>query len=182
MRTFIALELPVEIRAKLAHVTGILERSGIFQGSFVGKDNFHLTVKFLGEVSEERLEVIKSALSNVNLPPFLVKVENIRFFPSQDYIKIIWTGITGNEIKPLCDRVNEQLVNIGFPQDTKLFQAHITLARISGVKDKSLLQKKLASVHFAPIEFKVSELAIFKSELTSRGAVYKKLASIPFKK
>jgi RNA 2',3'-cyclic 3'-phosphodiesterase len=181
MRTFIAIEMPDEVKAKLMHVSENIESWRLIKGNFVNKDNFHLTLKFLGEISEQDVEKVKKKLSEMKLKKFSVKLEGIGSFPTEDYIKILFAKMHTNEIEKLAENVNSELDKIGFPKEKQGFQGHLTLARVNGIKDKNLLKEKLSSLSFKALEFDVEKLTLFKSELTPRGPIYKKLASFDMK-
>lgn len=177
MRVFIAVEIPESIRAKVAHVSEILQRSNLINGSFVSKENLHLTLKFIGDISEEQLEKIKNKLKEIHFHRFNSKTEKIGFFPSEKYIKVIWIGIVSEDLERLSSLINDSLGEIGFLKDQKGFENHLTIARIKNAKNKDLLMEKMKNIHIKPENFDVDKFHLIKSELTSKGPIYKKIAS-----
>ena len=104
MRTFIAIELPETIKEYLKEIQK--ELTGI-KASFV-KD-FHLTLKFLGEVSEDKIEKIEEKLKEVNFEPFKVTLSNTGVFPSESYIRVVWVGLEPEDkIIEIQKKVNEE--------------------------------------------------------------------------
>ena len=83
MRVFIAINLPEDIKAKVFHEFEIVQNSGLVTGNFVEKENLHLSLKFLGEVSEEEIEKIKKKLSEIKFKKLDVEIgknKNLHFF------------------------------------------------------------------------------------------------------
>ena len=175
MRAFISIEVPEDIRAKIVHMSEILQRSGLINAKFVDKDNLHLTLKFLGDISEEEIEKINDKLKNIDFNKFSAKVSGIGFFPSEDHIKVIWVGVHGDDIKKLSEKINDSLYEIGFTKENREFSSHLTIARVKGIKDKKLFQNKVSQLKFRPTEFNIDKAHLVKSELTRKGPKYKKL-------
>ena len=182
MRAFIAIEIPEDVRAKLAQVSENLEKSGLIYGTFVNKDNIHLTLKFLwNEIGEEDIEKIKKAFLNFKFKPFESKVKGVGFFPSDQYVKIVWAGVEGKELEELEKNVGIILNELKIKtSDDFEFHGHLTIARIKEVKNKELFQERIRQINIKPMNFNVNSIHLFKSELTSRGPIYKKLASFKF--
>lgn len=182
MRAFIAIEIPEDIRAKLAQVSEDIKKSGLVQGTFVNRENIHLTLKFLGnDVREEDVEKIKKAFSSFDFSPFNVIVKGIGFFPSEEHVKIIWAGVQSKELEILDKKISRILSEIGIKtSEDHNFHGHLTIARINGIKSKDLFKGKISQINLKTSEFPVNGIHLFKSELTSRGPVYKKLASFNF--
>jgi len=169
MRTFIAIELPEEVKEYLKELQK--ELTGI-KASFV-KD-FHLTLKFLGEVSEDKVEKIKEKLSEVKFEPFKVKLGKTGVFPSESYIRVVWIGIEPKEkVIGIQKQVNEAMQGFGFKKDK--FKSHLTLARVKFIDDKKAFVEKLKQLEIKPLEFEVSSFSLMKSTLTPEGPIYEEL-------
>ncbi len=184
MRTFIAIEIPENIRAKLLHIGETLQRSVLIDGNFVSKDGMHLTLRFLGNISTEDIAKIKEILSTINMKKFDAFVQNLGVFPNEDFAKVLWVGVHGKEIEDLQRSVLNELDKYGFKEkeEVRPFKSHITIARVKSIKNKDLFKQKFKSLDFKePLGFSVKEFHLFKSELRSDGPVYKKLASFPLK-
>jgi len=170
MRIFIAIELPENIKDYLKEIQKDL--SGI-KGSLV-KD-FHLTLKFLGELEENKIEKIKEKLSEIKFDKFLVNLGKIGFFPTESYIRVVWIGIEPEEkITEVQKKVDEAMKEFGFKDDFK-FKSHLTLARVKFIDDKKTFVEKLKKLEIKPLEFDVSSFSLMKSTLTSEGPVYEEL-------
>jgi len=137
MRLFIAVEIPKEIQEELRSLQK--EFRGLAKIKFVGK--FHLTLKFLGDVQEDKVDEIKRRLKEISFKPFDQIIENIGVFPNEDKIKVIWVGVFSKEINNLQGKIDDKLSDL-FPRDN-LFIPHLTLGRVKFIKKKEELKEKL---------------------------------------
>lgn len=171
MRLFIAIELPEDIITELERIQKKLDAP--ISGQAISGQH-HLTLKFLGEiVSPEKVEEL---LKPIRFKPFELSLSKIGVFPNEDYIKIVWIGITPIEqIIELQKQIEDSLKSLKIRSDHK-FHPHITLSRVKSIKDKEQF-KKLIKITPRQLKFKVTSFKLIKSELTSRGPVYMELAS-----
>lgn len=184
MRVFLGIEVPEDLRAKLAHVNEVLSREGLMNGNFVHKDNLHITLKFLGEgITSEDLEKLKKILYDVKDDFVKVKIGDYGFFPNENNIKVFWCSLLSDELNGFQKKLDEILSKNGFNvKEDKEFHPHLTLCRVKGVKDKARLNDKLKSLGLHNSGFETGEFSLFKSELTRNGPNYKKIESFVFKK
>ena len=165
MRCFIAIDIPFEKEFK-EYQEEIKELGGF---SFP-KDQLHLTLKFLGEVNEDKIEKIKEQLNKINFKPFKARLGDLGVFPDKKHINVIWISLIPEEkIKDLQENVEDVLEQF-FEREKKEFKAHITLARVKFVKDKEKLLESLKKKIEG--EFVIDKFKLIKSELTPKGAIY----------
>ncbi len=194
MRTFIAIELSEEIRGTLSQIQSHLKYSGA-DVKWGEKDNIHLTLKFLGEVSEEKAEKIKSILDEIGsqTKPFEINLKDIGAFPKIDYPRVIWVGLDkgAKESTELAQKIDDALSKIGFQKETRPFAAHLTIGRMRSSKNKEALKEKIESFRVTgngvrdtlPVTrnpFPVSSVIFFQSKLTPSGPIYTKLHEAKF--
>jgi len=172
MRLFAAINLPEELKSRLAGAVGGINAAGLKK---VGPENLHLTMKFLGEVDEKKVEFIKQKLGEIKAEPFKVSLGGIGFFPNEDYIKVVWVGVSegGQEIINLQKEMDSKLSEIGFAKE-KNFEPHLTIARVNFLKDKVGLKKMLQMLDFSG-GFEARSFDLMQSTLTPKGPVYEKL-------
>lgn len=177
MRLFIAADLEPEIREKLVPVQQVLDRSGV---KIVDNDNVHITLKFLGEVEDRRVEPIKEALRQIKFNSFDIHVKGVGFFPSPNHIKVAWVGVEegNNEMSNLANQIDDKMKKVGFKKEKKKFVAHATLARIKKInaQEREKMLKDLEP--YLNQEFgwmNVDNFTLKKSELTPKGPVYSDL-------
>jgi len=181
MRVFVSIELPEEVKREVLKSSELLEKSGLVSGNFVIKDNYHLTLKFLGNLDEDKVNEIEERLSEIDFPSFAASTGEIGFFPSEKYVKVIWVGLNSDKILELKKIIDDKLNGIGVQLDGKDFSSHVTLARIKGVKNRDEFLKKLKEIKMKSMEFKVNKISLIKSELMKSGPVYKILKEFKLK-
>jgi 2'-5' RNA ligase len=136
--------------------------------------SYHLTLKFLGEVEDDKIEEIKQRLMGVEFSTFELVADKIGFFPGGSKIRVIWAGFEDNkEIMMLQEQVDGVLEGMFEPD--KRFHPHVTLARVKNVKDKEGFKQNIASIEVEK-KFKVDGFKLIKSTLTPEGPVYEELA------
>ncbi|TDX52914.1 RNA 2',3'-cyclic phosphodiesterase [Orenia marismortui] len=180
-RLFIAIELEQVLKGKLEKIQNIL-RDCSLKVKWVDKNNFHITLKFLGEVSQGELSDINEKILEVTekVSSFKVQIKGLGAFPNLDYPKVIWTGIEEGqeELISLHKYLEEVMINLGFKAENNKYRPHITLGRTSRKeKNFSLISKRLKEFPFK-IDFyqEVKKISLIKSRLTSKGPIYTSLA------
>lgn len=176
MRLFIAFDLPKNIVEKLV---GLQKQIGneLAQIKFVEPENMHLTLKFLGEVEESKVNDIINKLKTVKFKPFLTSIAEIGVFPNEKFIRVVWIGLKPfDPINDLHERIDSALSGI-FKKDDR-FQAHITLGRVKFVKDRERLLSVLKAIKMNDITepFRIEKFMLKKSTLTPKGPIYENLA------
>ncbi|MCS6858865.1 MAG: RNA 2',3'-cyclic phosphodiesterase [Abditibacteriales bacterium] len=176
MRTFIAVELTDDVRCALKDVQARL-RAGGADVKWVEEENLHLTVKFLGEVWDERLPdvIATTRLAVASLPVFPVSLGGIGAFPSVTRPRVVWVGLqSGSEpFKRLMEQVEAAMAGLGFPREGRALHPHVTLGR---VRDPRHLKRLPALLKAEPPEtlgsLTVERLTIMSSLLSSKGPRY----------
>ncbi|MFP3909150.1 MAG: RNA 2',3'-cyclic phosphodiesterase [Archaeoglobaceae archaeon] len=177
MRLFIAADLDPKIREELVPVQQFLDRRGI---KTVEKDNIHITLKFLGEVEDKRIEPIKEALRQIKLNSFNMHVKGVGFFPSPNHVKVAWVGVEEgkDEMIKLAEQIEDRMKKLKFKKEKKKFIPHATLARIKKInaQEREKMLKDLEPYLNQDFGWmKVNEFTLKKSELTPKGPVYSDL-------
>lgn len=182
LRTFFCVEIsnPKLISLINAQISEMGKIEGI---RTVKSTQLHLTLKFLGDVSEKRLEQIKNAIQRISLDPFNISLEGIGCFPNTKRIRVVWIGISeGKEtLKKLASFVEQTMAQIGFPKDKRPFSPHLTLGRVKYLKGEgsNLLIKKIEEskeLYFGSQS--INSFILKKSTLTPKGAIYDNLLEI----
>jgi 2'-5' RNA ligase len=184
MRLFVAIELSDAIRGTLAQAQAHLKYAGA-DVKWVSEKSIHLTLKFLGEVPEEKLETIKNILDEIgkSTKSFEISLKDIGAFPKIDYPRVVWVGLDkgAQESKTLAEKIDEELSKVGFTRDSRPFAAHLTIGRVRSSKNKEALKDKIThyTLHITHPET-VTHLTLFKSALTPSGPIYTKLHEARF--
>ncbi len=166
MRLFVAVEIPDLVKEMMGELEGELPEDGLKR---VDVKNLHITLKFLGEVDEAKVEEVKAALGRVEFAPFKVQVKGVGVFPKEDYIKVVWAGTESAELKELAGKVEVALVS-RFGKEERGFSGHLTLARVKRKVDlKEFLGKHREEVFGG---FAVDKFLLMKSVLQKGGPEY----------
>ncbi|GAC1537055.1 MAG: RNA 2',3'-cyclic phosphodiesterase [Herpetosiphon sp.] len=182
-RLFIALELPEQIKQRIAAIQSQLQLRDV--DSFVrwvAPAGSHVTLKYLGTTA--KLDSIVSLLRSIGprTQPFRIKSASIGAFPSDDAPRIIWLGVSGDvaSLGQLQLRVEQAMVTIGFSPEARPFYPHITLGRMreSGWRARPVNFNNPIPV--SPYAWIVDALTIMESRSTSHGVKYCPLKTIPF--
>ncbi|MCI0620699.1 MAG: RNA 2',3'-cyclic phosphodiesterase [Acidobacteria bacterium] len=178
-RTFVCIELPASIRAQAEELQHRL--SGLSaEVSWVRRSNLHLTLKFLGEISQPQVESACSAVEQAaaGVDAFFIRLSGAGCFPSSRNPRVLWIGLSEASPAPLFEAVDRELFRAGFPRETRSFSPHLTLGRIRSNRKATRLGKVFSAAEFDTPPFLVSEVTVMKSELKSSGAVYTPIARL----
>jgi 2'-5' RNA ligase len=174
MRIFIALDIPADVRAGL---TKYMERARLLapEARWARVEGLHVTLKFVGEASEARVDEMKAALASVKAAPFAVHFTGVGFFPNQKAARVFWTGVDGGDQLPrLASTIDVALEKLGVTRETKAYHPHLTLARTSA-RPMRELQPLLAdpSPQFGTMTAR--EFFLYQSQLQKGGSKYTRL-------
>ncbi len=173
MRLFIGVDLPKEIKDYLYNLQGKIH-SNLAKIKFVEKKNLHLSLKFIGDVEDSKVEEIKERLKKVKFSKLKVRLGDLGVFPDYDFIRVIWVGLKPEkEVIKLQETVDAELIDL-FPSEQK-FKSHLTLGRVKLVKKKPEFKNMLEDVKIEPLEFEINSFQLVKSELAREGPHYKVL-------
>lgn len=176
IRTFIAVELPAEVRGLAARLQQTLAESGAGV-RWVAKDNIHLTMKFLGEIEDVQVPAVCRAVQQVAASScaFEVEISGVGAFPSGDRPRTLWVGVEGGtaELVALHERLDAALAELGYRPEERRFSPHVTIGRLRNGRDARRLADVLAQkADWKAGEVQVEELVIMASELTPQGPHY----------
>ena len=182
VRTFICLQLPAFARDRLASTQQRLRASGA-QVRWVRPQNIHLTLKFLGSVAADRLQDVVQAVKRgaVPAPPIPLELAALGCFPNRRAPRVVWAGLTQcpEELRNLQQRVEKELVAIGFPEESRPFSPHFTLGRVRSGRNIRKLVAAIQAERLEPLRFQVAEVVVMASRLHPSGALYTPIARIP---
>jgi 2'-5' RNA ligase len=177
MRTFIAVKVPPT--PGLRRLNARLSELGV-QFKPVALGNLHLTLKFLGDTSDEQLPEICSALKRIieSSPAHNVRLTGLGAFPNVRRPTVIWVGV--NQAEVLCRMAEELelgLAPLGFASEGRNFQPHLTLLRVKSRPPEQLftLLAEEANAEFGMVP--VDKIEFLQSELTRGGSRYTVLAT-----
>ena len=183
IRSFIAINIPAKIRNRLERIQHDLKKSNT--GLQLAKlENIHITLKFLGDVPVENIEVIQDAIrkSILQVEDFPISFSKIGVFPSPEYPRVIWVGIEkgAEELSLLNTKIGNSLSRFSLHQENRKFQPHLTLARVRSCKNHKMLTSILEEFeHIKAGEMLAKEICLMESILKPQGAQYNILKTFP---
>ena len=176
MRTFVAVEIS---NGDIINSIKKFQTEVNINAKPVEPKNFHFTLQFLGEISEEVSQKIIQALRKIEFSSFNVNLKGVGTFPKPKFPRVVWVGTDndgGNMLIQLSKKVEKALEPLGFFSD-KPFKPHITVFRIKKkIGDITNELDSQKTIDFGIQE--VTNLKLKKSELTSDGPIYSDLEEI----
>ncbi len=190
VRSFIAIELPEELKAELTRLQVGLKSGKPTGVKWVDPYSIHLTLKFLGSVAVDRLGGITTAMEAAaqGISPFHLEVRELGVFPNLRRVQVAWVGMSGevDKLARLQQRIESNLARLGFTPESRPFTPHLTLARLRNGTSRDERQRfgqLIASTRFdTGYTIEVDAINLMKSQLTREGAIYSRISSVGLKK
>lgn len=131
MRIFIALDIPAKARERLTKYMGRARKLAP-EARWARGEGLHVTLKFVGQVSDARVQQMKTALASVKTAPFAVRFGGVGFFPNAKAARVFWAGVDGgDELPRLASAIDAVLEKLGIAREERPYHPHLTLARTS---------------------------------------------------
>jgi 2'-5' RNA ligase len=181
IRSFVAFDIDNElVLRRLSEVQNMLVNTGADLNP-VKPQNIHVTMRFLGNISQLMIDLIHEEMKHVSFAPFDIELRGLGAFPSLRYARVVWAGIQkgADELVNISNQLEPRLSRLGFKPDPKGFSPHLTIARIRTGRHKAELVKcveDLADYEFGII--KADYLRLKKSVLTPKGPIYTTLKEV----
>jgi len=190
IRSFIAIELPDELKQELTQFETRLKLGKQSWVKWVDPYSIHLTLKFLGSIAADRIGEITRAMEEAvqGIPPFHLEVKDLGVFPNLRRVQVAWVGMGGevDKLGQLQQRIESNLVPLGFAPESRPFTPHLTLARLrdqAPLDERQRFGQLIASTKFEAIHsIKVDAINLMRSQLTREGAIYSRISSVRLKK
>ena len=188
MRTFVAIDLPENVRATIRHQQELFRAACARQQGhgreirWARPEGIHLTLKFLGEISTQQFREVQEALNSLGpFQTFEVHIKGFGFFPDARRPRVFWVGVGAPpDLEQFAGRVEAAMEALGFARESRAYRPHLTLARFQAPHPQPALEALIKEEGEALLgSFLVSECFLFESKLLPRGAEYVKLARFP---
>jgi len=190
VRSFIAIELPNELKVGLSQLEAQL-KSGKQPGvKWVNPYSIHLTLKFLGSIAVDRISQITKSMSEAvqGISPFPLEVKDLGVFPNLRRVQVVWVGISGevDKLAQIQQRIESNLARLGFAPESRPFTPHLTLARLrnqASLDERQRLGELIAGTRFeVAYTIKVDAISLIRSQLTREGAIYSRISAVGLNK
>ncbi|MBU2494855.1 MAG: RNA 2',3'-cyclic phosphodiesterase [Bacteroidetes bacterium] len=182
-RLFISADIPDEIKDKVIEF-----RDNIYGSNnnvkWENKTKLHFTLKFLGDVEDNKIKSIQIILEDLlkELSPIKCAFGKFGLFKRNEMPSVLWLGIKFNkELIQLSELINNSLEKIGFEKEKRKFKPHLTLIRLKGNENLEKINGFL-DFDLPETKFEINEISLMKSELLSSGSFYNKIKSFKLNK
>jgi 2'-5' RNA ligase len=178
VRLFVAAELPFDLRERFVSLQEVLA-SAHLPVRWVRPEGIHLTLKFLGETEQPRLDGLKAVLREAgrDIRPFSLEAAGAVTFPERGAPRLIWVEVLGDlaAAQRLAGAIDAATSRIGFPSENREYRPHLTLGRVKGPGRGDWRLRVEQAGPRASGRFEVTEYVLFESRLGPGGAVYTSL-------
>ena len=189
IRAFIAVELPEDLKKELAALEMLLKNNGPPVVKWVDPESIHITLKFLGDISTDKVEKLVTAMDEAvkGIAPFHLEVRKLGAFPAPDRPQVIWVGVKGevDKISGLRQKIEANCEQLRFSRESRPFTPHLTLGRVrdeARPNERQRLGKLLTEISFtASKTVAVTEINLLKSQLTPAGAIHTIIGTVKLK-
>jgi 2'-5' RNA ligase len=190
IRSFIAIELPDELKLGLTQLQDRLKSGRQPWVKWVDPYSIHLTLKFLGNIEVDRIGAITKVLEAAvqGISPFHLEVKDLGVFPNLRRVQVVWVGISGeaDKLVKLQQRIESNLTPLGFTAEARPFTPHLTLARLRNqvsLDERQRLGQLISSTRLeAAYSIEVEAINLMRSQLTREGAIYSRISSVELNK
>lgn len=187
LRLFLAIAVPADVRQDIARAQSQLQRhSAPGTIRWTRPEQFHVTLKFLGDVPAESVAALENSAATVcaRFPSLQLSARGIGFFPSERKPRVLWAGAddANGMLAELHREMDEALRWLTLAEKPERFSGHITLGRFKpghhGLMENLMKRAELLRArHFG--DWQARELELIRSELTSTGATHLPVAALP---
>src|SRR6266705_4663850 len=182
VRIFVSIDL--EDEQILSKVGSIMSSLSALGGDLkpVERENIHLTLKFLGNVSPATLAEVKSALAEVKFQPFALEIRGAGAFPRLKRMNVIWVGVGEgwSQVELIFEQTEKFLHQVGFSRETRDFSPHITVARVKSGRKRDEIAAFLGHLTDESFgTFNVQSVRLKQSVLSPSGPKYSTLFEVP---
>ena len=176
MRVFLALDLDEDIKDQLRRLQERLDKIGA-DVRWVKPEHIHLTMKFLGDVSDSTAADLCRLCQNVcaEFEPFEFEVRSAGCFANHGLPRVIWVGVEdpSGSVRRLHERIEKTLAPLGLRRERRAFKPHVTLGRVRSPRNAIELRAEVAkNDHFEAGIAQASEITIYSSQLGPEGPVH----------
>ncbi|MBI3021456.1 MAG: RNA 2',3'-cyclic phosphodiesterase [Candidatus Omnitrophica bacterium] len=184
MRAFIGIPLPPDVRSSLSRLQRELAASGA-DVKWVRPAQVHVTLKFLGEISEGERHAIEALVARVaaSETPFAIRLNAFGAFPSLTAPRVVWVGVGegGEAVARLTEAIEREGVAIPLRKEERAFSPHITLGRVRSPRGRQALVAALRDARWdpPPPPWRVSSVTLYQSVLRPEGPQHTVLAEFP---
>jgi 2'-5' RNA ligase len=176
VRLFAGLSIPILLRQRLALLQG-----GIDGARWTDRENFHITLSFIGNVDEVMAEAAHDALTMIRTETFRLELKGTGSFAQGEDLKVLWVGVEKNEVLfRLKEKIDRAFEKAGVPFENRKYVPHVTLARFrASVNEAEIARFMQTHTLFSGDPFEVEDFILYRTHQTKNGSAYEELAHYP---
>ena len=187
MRCFVAIDLTTDVRAAIARAqTRVRTAATHADVRWVDPTQFHLTLKFLGAVADERVPAVSAALETAvaGSRPVALAAAGLGGFPSLKSPRVLWAGITAGvpDLVQLAAGIDHGLAPLGFPPEARPLRGHLTIGRVRSPRGGRELAAAVGAAGASAFgSWTAPEVVLYESRLRPTGALYTPVSRHPLR-
>jgi RNA 2',3'-cyclic 3'-phosphodiesterase len=173
LRLFVGIDLPPELKLRVSTLA-----TGVPGARWVDAGNYHVTLRFIGEVDEGAASDIDEALLQIRAPRFALALAGVGNFGT----RALWVGVERNPaLSALHDKIESAIVRAGFEPEGRRYAPHVSLARLKYPAEERIQAFLAQNALFRAEPFAVAHFSLIASYLTKSGAIYEDQADYALK-
>jgi len=173
-RLFVGLEIPDELRDRL-----VMIQSGVLGAKWVPRENFHITLRFLGEIDEGMAHDIAHELDRLRASSFDITLAGAGHFEANRRVRQLWVGVERSDALTALQKRVDTVATRAVGPDNQRFRPHVTVARLNGAQPDAIRHWLAANSLFRAVPFAVERFVLFSSFLGKSQALYRAEAKYP---
>ena len=184
IRSFIAVDIPDSVKSELVSLILSLQKAEA-DVKWVRKENLHLTLKFLGRISEDQVTHTQQILERISKKQqrFSFHLAGLGGFPTLEHPRVLWAGIDRGVkmLEALAAKIESEIAQIGIKGEDHPFSPHLTLGRVRSPKNLQKLAALMEQTNFSSSEeILLDHVTFYKSILSPKGSIYEVIQKSQF--
>ena len=168
MRLFVGIPLPEDIRDALSRLA-----AGVPGARWIRPENYHLTLRFIGEVDGPEIDDMAEALGTISAPPLALQLAGVGYFGDRRRPRVLWAGVAANrDLELLQSRIEHRIRALDLPPEPRKYHAHVTLARRRDARFERVGLFLEMNGAFQTRSFEATNFVLFESRLGNQGSLY----------
>lgn len=165
IRLFVGLDIPNDVKDQVYSLRG-----GIPNTRWIDKENYHMVLRFIGNVTESDADRINEELMHVKFDSFNLSLKTLGTFKTGSYLRAMWLGVNNfNVLDALNDRIESAVSRAGISKDVRKFHAHVKIAKFNNANPEKVNEYIMYNNLFKTREFKVCYFCLFSSHQNKDG-------------
>jgi 2'-5' RNA ligase len=174
LRLFVGIQIPQAHHPVLQSL-----QSGLVDARWISSANFHVTLRFIGDVEEDMSRDITLSLARIEAAPFTMELSGLDFF-GRRWPRSLWTGIEPKEpLTQLASKVDTALAQCNVNLEARKYTPHVTLAYLKGTNEHEVMKYISERAPFNGPAVEISEFSLLSSTLGSEGAAHRIIETYP---